>query len=143
MEKFQVFNKKKSWLKWIYSCLYGYFFLAHCVVLLAELSSSTENRLHHGKREPRKLSKKKRSMSSLYGRITEQFAPFMEEYPFDSKKFRFIGSPIDGIQFEEDGIYFIEFKAAGSVLTLQQKKIKELIERKKVGWHVFEVKNGG
>ena len=95
------------------------------------------------KERAKEIEQKRRSMSSLYGRITEQFAPFMEEYPFDCKKFRFIGSPIDGIQFEEDEIYFIEFKAAGSVLTPQQKKIKELIERKKVRWHVFEVKNGG
>lgn len=95
------------------------------------------------KERAKEIEEKKRSLSSIYGKITEQFAPFMEEYPFDQKKFRFIGSPIDGIQFEEDSIYFIEFKAAGSVLTEQQKRIKKLVEEKKVGWHVFEVKNGG
>ena len=95
------------------------------------------------KERAKEIEEKKRSLSSTYGKITEQFAPFMEGYPFDRKKFRFIGSPIDGIQFEEDGIYFIEFKSAGGMLTEQQRKIKKLIEEKKVGWFVFEVKNGG
>jgi len=95
------------------------------------------------KERAKEIEEKKRSLSSTYGKITEQFAPFMEEYPFNPKKFRFIGSPVDGIQFEEDGIYFIEFKSAGGMLTEQQKRIKRLIEEKKVGWFVFEVKNGG
>lgn len=85
---------------------------------------------------------RKRSLSSTYGKITEQFAPFMESYPFSWKKFRFIGSPIDGIQFEGDAIYFVEFKSAGSRLSEEQKRIKKMVEEKKVKWYVFEAKNG-
>ncbi|HDN96012.1 MAG TPA: endonuclease [Thermoplasmatales archaeon] len=86
------------------------------------------------------LKKQKKSMASLYGKITEQFAPFMKDYPYDTKKFRFIGSPIDGIQFEDDKIIFVEFKSAGGKLSQEQKKIKKLVEDKKVEWFSFEIK---
>lgn len=92
------------------------------------------------KEEKKKVEERKKSLSSLYGKITEQFAPFMKKYPYDAKRFRFIGSPIDGIQFEDDRIIFIEFKAANSKLTEEQKKIKELVENKKVEWLSFEIK---
>ena len=92
------------------------------------------------KEEKKKVEERKRSLSSLYGKITEQFAPFMKSYPFDARRFRFIGSPIDGIQFEDDRIIFVEFKAANSRLTEEQKKIKELVENKKVEWYSFEIK---
>lgn len=92
------------------------------------------------KEEKKKVEERKKSLSSLYGKITEQFAPFMKKYPYDAKRFRFIGSPIDGIQFEDDRIIFIEFKAANSKLTEEQKKIKKLVEDKKVEWLSFEIK---
>jgi len=92
------------------------------------------------KEERKELEEKKKSMASLYGKITEQFAPFMFSYPYNAKRFRFIGSPIDGIQFEDDKIIFVEFKAAGGKLTPEQKKIKEMVENKKVEWFSFEIK---
>ena len=94
------------------------------------------------KEEKKRIEERKRSLSSLYGKITEQFAPFMKSYPFNARRFRFIGSPVDGIQFEDDRIIFIEFKAANSRLTEEQKKIKELVENKKVEWYSFEIKWG-
>ena len=42
------------------------------------------------------------SLSTKYGKMTEQFMPFVPNYPWDPERFRFIGSPVDGIQFEED-----------------------------------------
>jgi predicted Holliday junction resolvase-like endonuclease len=92
------------------------------------------------KMERKELEEKKRSMASLYGKITEQFAPFMKYYPYDARRFRFIGSPIDGIQFEDDKIIFVEFKSANSKLSQEQKKIKKLVEDKKVEWMSFEIK---
>ena len=92
------------------------------------------------KKEKKKIEERKRSLSSLYGKITEQFAPFMEKYPYDPKNFRFIGSPIDGIQFDDDKIIFVEFKSSDSKLTERQKKIKENVENKKVEWFEFDIK---
>ena len=74
----------------------------------------------------------RRSESTRYGQITEQFMPFISDYPYDSKQFRFLGSPIDGVQFEEDKIVMIEFKSAGSKLSTRQRKIRDLIKEGKV-----------
>ena len=51
------------------------------------------------------LSRQK-SLSTTYGRITEQWFPLMQAYPYDPGGFRFLGTPVDGVQFEEDRIVF-------------------------------------
>jgi len=77
----------------------------------------------------------KSSLSTKYGRLTEQLMPLSEKFPFDSKNFRFIGSPIDGIAFESDKIYFCEFKGTSAAqLSEKQKNIKELVKEKKIEW---------
>ena len=73
----------------------------------------------------------RRSESTRYGQITEQFMPFISDYPYDSKQFRFLGSPIDGVQFEEDKIVMIEFKSAGSQLSTRQRRIRNLVREGK------------
>lgn len=80
----------------------------------------------------RDLTHQNRSLSTRYGKLTEQFMPFISSYPFDPHKFRFIGSPIDGVQFEEDRILLIEFKSATSSLTSRQRRIRELVKNGKV-----------
>lgn len=87
-----------------------------------------------------RLAHEKISLSTTYGKITEQFAPFMRSYPFSPENFRFIGSPIDGIQFENDKILFVEFKTNRSKLSKEQKRIKELVRNKKVDWFEFHIR---
>ena len=74
------------------------------------------------------LDKQKRSQSVRYGKLAEQFMPFLESYPYDSHDFRFLGTPIDGVQFTEDFIVIIEFKTAGSQLSNRQRAIKKMVE---------------
>jgi predicted Holliday junction resolvase-like endonuclease len=85
---------------------------------------------------------RKGSLSSKYGRLTEQFFPFLKDYPHDPQGFRFIGSPVDGVQFDDDRVVFVEFKAAGGKLTDKQKRIKELVEKGKVGFEERRVGEG-
>lgn len=80
---------------------------------------------------------RQKSLSTVYGQISEQWFPLMDRYPYDSQSFRFLGSPIDGIQFEEDKIIFCEFKANRSTLSPLQKQIKQLVEAKRVYWEEF------
>jgi len=90
----------------------------------------------------RKLSDsefKKRSQSTLYGKISEQFLPFMKTYPYESKSFRFLGSPIDGVQFEEDKIILIEFKSAGGKLSKRQREIRYLVAQNKVVFQEIKI----
>lgn len=78
------------------------------------------------------LAFRKASLSSRYGKMTEQFMPFLKDFPYDPTNFRFLGSPIDGVQFEDDKIVFIEFKTANSRLSEKQRQIADLIYQKKV-----------
>jgi predicted Holliday junction resolvase-like endonuclease len=82
---------------------------------------------------------KKKSLSSKYGKMTEQFIPFLESYPYDEQNFRFIGSPIDGVQFESDKVVLVEFKTADSKLTKKQKDIKRLVEKGRVEFKEFRI----
>lgn len=79
----------------------------------------------------------KRSISASYGRITEQWFPLMERYPYDSANFRFLGTPVDGVQFEEDRIVFVEFKSRNAELSTAQRRMKKLVESGKVSWEEF------
>lgn len=81
----------------------------------------------------------KQSLSSKYGRMTEQFMPFIKDYPYDPQNFRFIGSPIDGVQFEPDRVVFVEFKSADGRLSPKQSGIKDLVLNKKVEFREFRI----
>lgn len=82
----------------------------------------------------------KQSQSVKYGKLTEQWIPFSKEFPFDPQDFRFLGTPIDGITFDPEGITFIEFKTATSSLSEKQKRIKELVKKGKVDWLEFKIR---
>jgi predicted Holliday junction resolvase-like endonuclease len=86
----------------------------------------------------KELKEKMNSQAVKYGRLSEQWIPFSMDFPFSKEDFRFIGSPIDGIVFDEDKIVFCEFKVANSRLSEKQKKIKKLVEDKKIEW--FEMR---
>ncbi len=84
------------------------------------------------------LAFSKASQSVKYGQLTEQWIPFSSKFPYNSQNFRFIGKPIDGISFEDDKIVFVEFKSNKSSLNDAQKKVRDLVEKKKVEW--FELR---
>lgn len=83
----------------------------------------------------------KKSQSVKYGKITEQWIPFSDSFPFDSDCFRFLGNPIDGIAFTDDQIIFCEFKSNKSVLSEKQKKIKQMVLEKKIKWFEMHLKD--
>lgn len=92
----------------------------------------------------RTISKRaiEKSIDVISGKVTETFAPLLkfDEYGINPKDARFLGSPIDFVVF--DGLHsnnpkqivFIEIKHGKSQLSPIQKKIKNLIEEKKVKW---------
>ena len=89
----------------------------------------------HAELEDAKFSYK--SMYVKHGKSWEHFVPFMQEFEQVANKdnFVFIGSPIDGIAFDDDAIKFIEIKTGTSQLSKNQKRVKQLVEDKKVSWH--------
>jgi predicted Holliday junction resolvase-like endonuclease len=84
---------------------------------------------------------RQRSISASYGRITEQWFPLMDGYPYDSQNFRFLGTPVDGVQFEEDRIIFVEFKSHRAELSAVQRKLKKAVEAGRVSWEEFQFKD--
>lgn len=85
----------------------------------------------------------RQSLSTTYGQISEQWFPLMEGYPYDSRRFRFLGSPVDGIQFEDDRIVFCEFKTNRSDLSPVQRQIRRLVQEKRVFWEEFHIRADG
>ena len=82
---------------------------------------------------------RKQSLSTKYGKMTEQFFPLLSEYPYDPGKFRFLGTPVDGVQFNPDGIVIVEFKASDSRLTGEQSRIRDLVSGGKVTFEEIRI----
>ncbi len=82
----------------------------------------------------------KRSAEVTRGFMSEQLAPFLESFPGDAHKLRFIGQPIDYISFDENEIVFYEIKSGNAKLSDKQRNIKYLIDNKKVRFATFRIK---
>jgi len=87
----------------------------------------------------RDLRFSKRSLSVKYGKAIEQFIPFLDMYPHDYNNFRFIGTPIDGLQFNDNEVIFVEFKGGNSRLSEKQRQIKSLINNRRVSWEEYRI----
>ena len=87
-----------------------------------------------------KIKSDKISQSTKYGQISEEFFPLEQSYPYESKNFKFLGNPIDGIQFNDDRIIIIEFKTNKSQLSQKQRHIRDLIINNKVDFELIEAK---
>jgi len=70
----------------------------------------------------------------------ETYREMMKYYPYDAERFRFLGDPVDGIQFEEEAILFVRFKEGDIPRTKQQDLIKNLVENGKVQWYEYTTK---
>jgi len=98
------------------------------------------NKVFSLKQELEDLRFRKSSQSVKYGKMTEQFIPFVENFPYNPEKFRFLGNPIDGVLFDEDEIVFCEFKTGSSSLNQNQRRVKQLVENKRVKWLEFKIR---
>jgi predicted Holliday junction resolvase-like endonuclease len=91
-------------------------------------------------RQLNELAFSKSSQSVKYGKLTEQWIPFSDKFPFDSNRFRFLGNPVDGVAFLDDKVVFCEFKTASSTLNENQKRIKRLVSDRKVEWLELKIR---
>ena len=86
-----------------------------------------------------KLIHQKKSSEVRLGQIGEHVAPFLADWPWDPKNFRFLGNPVDGIQFNEDDVVFVEIKTGKSQLSKSQRVVRDLIKIGKVKWAEFRI----
>ena len=108
--------------------------LALLVMILLFMYAGIKKELNALQQLHEELLYNHRGMMIKHGMSFEQLFPFMNSYPYNPRNFRFIGTPIDGISFEDDKVVFIEFKTGKSTLSALQQKINDFILRKKVEW---------
>ncbi len=93
-----------------------------------------------------------RSRSTLKGRISEQMAPLLPEFPFSPADARFIGNPIDFIVFDgytnakdEKGdtisVVLVEVKKGKGKLSREETLIKKAVEEGRVSWQTIFLKD--
>lgn len=85
----------------------------------------------------------RKSSEVRLGKIGENLAPFLRDWPWDPKRFRFLGNPVDGIQFNNDEIVFVEMKTGGAKLSRSQKTFRDLVKDNKVSFVTFKITEGG
>lgn len=93
--------------------------------------------------EKNTVNSQKKSSEVRLGKIGENMAPFFDSWKYDPNNFRFLGSPIDGISFNDDEIVFIEIKTGRSRLSNNQKKVKELINNCAIRFETFRIDENG
>lgn len=89
------------------------------------------------------VQKSKKSSEVRLGKMAEHMAPFINGWPYDANNFRFLGSPVDGIQFTDNQIIFVEIKTGRSRLSKRQALFKKLVGEKKVTFQTFRVNENG
>jgi len=113
---------------------------------LIELDNKINDKTSHIKdleEDYAKLLNQKKSSEVRLGKIAENMAPFFSCWPYDPNTFRFLGNPVDGIQFTEDEIIFVEIKTGKARLSDSQKWIKKLVQEKKVSFVSFKIGENG
>jgi predicted Holliday junction resolvase-like endonuclease len=101
------------------------------------------DRIKKVNRRADKMLSLKKSAEVRLGKIGENMAPFMRGWPYNPNNFRFLGHPVDGIQFTDDEIIFIEIKTGKSRLSKSQKKAREIIRKGNVSFATFRVDDKG
>lgn len=85
------------------------------------------------------LTSEKKTLQSSLDKGKKKLASYKNKYPYSIENFRFIGTPIDGIQFENHQILFVKIKSEEAKLTIKQNQIKKLIKEGNVRWFEFKI----
>jgi predicted Holliday junction resolvase-like endonuclease len=107
------------------------------IIILIVILKYQKEKISKLNSELEQLKFSKKSGEVKHGKNWEQFVPFMNNFPYNKDNFRFIGTPIDGIVFEDNKIIFVEIKTGESKLSSKQKNVKKIIENKDVEFVEF------
>lgn len=93
-----------------------------------------------------------RSRSVLKGKIAEQMAPFLPDFPYSPADARFIGSPVDFVVFDgytevkDNGgsdirVVLLEIKKGSGRLSRTESLIQTAVEEGRVSWKTIVLKD--
>jgi len=89
----------------------------------------------------------RRSTAIVKGRVAEQFVPFLEQFKYNPRDARFIGSPVDYIVFDglsEDRditIVLLEVKTGRSQPNKRERRIMNAVRNGRVRWETIRLNN--
>lgn len=126
-------------------------FVALCFAAVAAIVIKThfnikkyKDREEKTRRNYQSMLSQKKSSEVRVGKIGEHLAPFLKDWPYDPNRFRFIGNPVDGIQFTDDEVIFIEIKTGKSKLTKSQRAIRNVLRKEgAVSFATFRISENG
>lgn len=96
------------------------------------------------KRNYQSMLSQKKSSEVRVGKIGENMAPFLKDWPYDPNRFRFLGNPVDGIQFTDDEVIFVEIKTGKSKLTKSQRALRNVLRKEgAVNFATFRIGENG
>ncbi len=81
-----------------------------------------------------------KSQSTLVGKITEHFIPYLPDFSYNPQDARFLGSPVDFVIFDglSEGtlrkIVFVEVKTNAGSLSTRERQIRDVVQNKLVEW---------
>lgn len=137
-----------NWLNTIFDLEFTNVILILAYLLLFALLSVLVARRHLGevrktKKQLHKIQKEKTASETRLAKMAEYMMPFMDCWPYDPDKFRFLGHPCDGIQFTDDSIIFVEIKTGKNKLSKSQKHLKHLVRKGNIRFATFRLDGDG
>ncbi|MBT3314155.1 MAG: Holliday junction resolvase [Anaerolineae bacterium] len=81
-----------------------------------------------------------KSQSTLIGKITEHFIPYLPDFPYNPQDARFLGAPIDFIVFdglstgEIKEVVLVEVKTNKGSLSKRERQLRDAVNEGKVKW---------
>lgn len=90
-----------------------------------------------------KLQHQKKSSEVKVGQTVEQLVGFLEDFPYPNDEIKALFQPLDLLVFRENELVFIEVKSGDAQLSDKQRKIRNLIEEKKVRFEVHRINGKG
>lgn len=90
-----------------------------------------------------KVLSQKKSSEVKVGQTVEQLVGFLDSFPYPDDEIKALYQPVDLIVFRDSEIVFVEIKSGDSQLSPKQKKIKQLVQDKKVRFETHRVNGKG
>ncbi len=127
----------------IIGCIIGVLFLVLSYLIYEYNAKKWQATLKESNNKYDRAVSHRKSAEVRLGKIGENLAPFIKDWPYNPDNFRFLGYPIDGIQLDDDAVILIEIKTGNARLSKSQKRVKQLVKEGKVYFETFRISENG